>query len=87
MNTKLAKIINEDALDCEVISITVNRLMATVNIHDDSGEKEDIFLQGEEGVKFINDFDTLTNKPELGEVLFENMIKHLAKPYAESLWN
>ncbi len=82
---RLEEIIEADARYCADVSVTICRKFGTVEIHDQSGEQEDIFLQGDDGDRFIAEFDSLVEKAP--DVLFEDAIKHLAKPYVECIWH
>lgn len=80
----LEEIIKFDAACCPDISVKIGWSLGTVCITDPTGEHEDIFMQGDEGVEWIEQLERLTDAAP--EVLFEDAIKHLAKPYVDVLW-
>lgn len=83
--TSIKTIIEQDALFCKDVSVTVCRKLPTVTIHDQSGVNEDIFMQGDDADEFIKAFDGLIE--EAPDVLFDHALKHLAFPWVESCWN
>ncbi|MCL2874734.1 MAG: hypothetical protein FWF12_00270 [Betaproteobacteria bacterium] len=80
----LKRIVKADASHCAGVSIKVCRRLPTVTITDDAGEREDIFMQGNDAESFISEFDRLVNRAP--DMLFEDALKHLAKPYVECIW-
>lgn len=81
----LEQVITDDAAYCRDVSITVCRSLGTVAIEDITREQSDIFLQGRDGLNFIDRLDTLVDVAP--EVIVMDVIKHLAKPYCDCLWN
>jgi hypothetical protein len=81
----LEEIIKFDAEFVGDISITLSRTFETVCIKDDTGEQDDIFMQGHEAANFIEQLDKLAE--DAPNVLLSDAIKHLAKPYIECIWS
>lgn len=83
--TSIKTIIEQDALFCKDVSVTVCRKLPTVTIKDQSGVNDDIFMQGDDADEFIKAFDGLVE--EAPDVLFVDALKHLALPWCEVCWN
>ena len=84
--TSIKTIIEQDAAFCADVSVTICRGLPSVTIHDDSEiGNEDIFMQGDDADEFINAFDALVEQAP--DVLFADVLKHLALPYVECIWN
>lgn len=85
MSISLKQIIEADAQFMRDVEVVIDRRFPHVTIKDESGEQEDIFLQGCDAESFVSAFDYLiTQAPD---VLMIDGAKHIAKPYVENLWS
>lgn len=82
---QLEEIIKADAAYCREVSVKVCRKHDTVEIRDVTGDQEDIYLQGEDGYEFIVKLDGLIDQAP--DVTFEDVMKHMAKPYVDNYWH
>lgn len=83
---ELKSVITEMASRIPDVSVKVSRSFETVCIRDESGEFEDIFMQGQDAAQFIAELDDLIEKAP-DDLLFEDAMKCLAAPYCENIWN
>lgn len=67
------------------VSVAVDRSYGTVCISDDTGEQEDIVMQGDDAESFIAECDKLSERCQSLDGYIIEMA--LAEPYAENLWN
>lgn len=81
----LEEIIALDAAYCRDVTVTVCRTLPSVTISDDAGEQEDIYMQGDDADQFIAAFDVIAELAP--EALFVDVLKHVAKPYVDSIWH
>lgn len=81
----LEEIIMSDATYCRDVNVTVGRGLGTVSIEDASGREPSIFLQGEEGVEFIDRLDALIDR--VPDVRVVDAMKHLVRPYVDAIWS
>lgn len=81
----LLDVIEFNANYCSDVSVTVNTVLGTVCIRDMSGVYDDIFLQGDDAVVFIEEAKQLWDTLET--VAMSTCYLHLAKPYIECIWN
>lgn len=81
----LESIIKEDAAYCRNVQVQVERRLGTVLIKDETGEQKDIFMQGDDASRFIQEMEELVE--EAPDVLFEDAMKHLARPYVDCIWH
>lgn len=84
---KLIDVVTDIAASAGDISVEIDSAFGTVEIIDNTGEQESIFMQGDEAESFIAEYRALQNKPELAEVNFDILARYLAAPYCENLWN
>ncbi len=84
--SNLKSIVTDMASRIPDVSVKLSRSRETVLIRDDTGEFEDIFMQGHDAAQFIAELDDLIEKAP-DDLLFETAIKSLAAPYCENIWN
>ena len=82
---KLQDIIRDTASRMGGVSVNVNTAFGTVAISDDTGKQEDIFMQGDDADRFIDELNKLWE--ETGDLGKDAIALHLAAPYVENLWN
>lgn len=86
MNTPtIQDIIRANAERMKDVTVTVDERYETVTISDDTGEQEEIFLDGEDAHEFICKRDELWE--ETGDLSRDVIELHLASTYVENLWN
>ncbi len=83
--TTLTEIYEQTADRMRDVEVSVDSAFSWVTIHDITGANEDIFLEGEEAEKFIQECDDLWNS--LGDVYVHTLHLALASPYCENIWN
>lgn len=85
MAISLKQIIEADAQFMRDVEVIIDRRFPHVTIKDETGEQEDIFLQGYDAESFVSAFDCLLNQAP--DVPMVDAAKHMAKPYVENLWS
>lgn len=82
----LAKIVMDTANRVrDSITVEVDSSLPSVAIVDDSGQHDDLFMQGDEASQFIDEVDSLYEKA--GTVGRDDAELCVAAPYAETLFN
>lgn len=82
---KLKTIIEQSAARMAGVTVEYSQTMDTVCISDDSCEEEDIFMQGDDAVQFINEMNNLYEKIQTLDK--DTIALHLALPYVDGIWN
>ena len=85
MTATIQQIIAADAEFMINSGIDVNINTSNCWVEIDDGENEPIFLQGDEAEKFISEAEEIWDVA--GTVTIEEVRLHLARPYAENIWN
>lgn len=82
---KITDIIEADCEYLKNVYVEVISIYGTVCIKDTTGEKENIFLQGDEGSAFISEANRLYD--EVQTVSQSECYLHLARPYVDCIWS
>ena len=81
----LSEIIKQDARYMQRVSISREVGTGAIIISDTTGYREDIYLQGDDADQFVLNQGRVWG--EAGDVSMDEVAKHLARPYAESIWS
>jgi len=82
---KTEDIIKANAASLDNVSVELDHRFPTVCIKDHSGDgQEDIFLQGDDAVRFEEEFNELWNAGL--DLTKDEIIKHLAISYVDCIW-
>jgi hypothetical protein len=84
---KLSDIIKNDAEYMAYVTVEINSRLGTVDIQDNLGLQESIFLQGSDGEEFISECEALQDNPECADFYLDDIAKHVAKQYVDCIWN
>lgn len=79
----LTEIIKDAASFMKDVTVALDRGIGTVAITTPG--RDDIFMQGDDATKFIEQVDLLYN--ESGNVTEDEAALCVAKPYAENIWS
>lgn len=82
---ELKDIIEQSAARMAGVTVDYSQTMDTVCIKDDSGRQDDIFMQGDDAVQFLNEMNELYE--EVQTLDKDTIALHLANPYVECLWS
>lgn len=83
--TTLKEQIDFTNLNYAYVDVDVNSALGYIVIADDTGENEDIFLQGEDASNFIEERNRIWE--EVGTVVRPEVDRFLAKPYVDNIWS
>lgn len=81
----LAEIIAANVQYMRNVTVSVDTRYETVEISDDSGAQEEIFLQGQDAHEFIRESEDIWN--QVGSVSIADVHLHMARCYVDNLWN
>ena len=81
----LLEIIKADSAYLKDITVEIKRAWETVEITDDTGVQEPIFLQGQDAYEFINKANGLSE--ESSDANFADIERHCAKVYVDCIWS
>jgi hypothetical protein len=67
------------------VSVTINWSLPTVAIKDRTGRHENIFMQGDDAVVFVEEFNHAIETAS-EDALLADMLNNLTRPYTDGAW-